>query len=66
VSNISVFEKNQAVFEKTARFSTFNSILHFGEFCWTRYFKFLNLILTQNLEIDSNFFRIFISKLLKI
>jgi hypothetical protein len=35
---------------------------YFAKFCRTRYFEFLNSILTKTFETNSNFFRIFISK----
>jgi hypothetical protein len=64
---------NHAVFEKTERFSIiFSRFLDYfslHELSMTQYFKFLNSVLTKNLEIGSSFFRIFIStffKLLKI
>jgi hypothetical protein len=46
-------------------FFAFHTILHFDEFCRMHYFKFLNSVLTKNLEIHSNFFRVFILKIPK-
>jgi hypothetical protein len=54
-----VFDETERVFDKTQWFSFFHdfyTILHFDEFCRTRYFDFLNSVLTKNLEMDSNFF----------
>jgi hypothetical protein len=48
------FEKDDQLLIKSSAFlfHDFYTILHFNEFCRTRYFKFFNLILTNNLEID--------------
>jgi hypothetical protein len=43
-------------------FHDFYNILNFDKFCRMRSFKFLNSVLIKNIEIDSSFFRIFISK----
>jgi hypothetical protein len=55
--------------ELTARFLSifffyvFYNILHFNEFCRTCCLKFLNPVLSKNLEIDSSFFRFFYLKI---
>jgi hypothetical protein len=61
-------DRNRVAFEKKNRaiffFSLdFYTILHFNEFCRMRYFEFFNLVLIQNLEIHSSFFRIFYFKI---
>jgi hypothetical protein len=42
-------------------FFYFYNILHFDEFCRTRYFEFLNSVLHKNLEVYSSFLDFFIS-----
>jgi hypothetical protein len=46
-------------------FSDFSNIVHLTEFCRTRYFEFLNSVLTKTIEIDSSFLEFFISKFYK-
>jgi hypothetical protein len=62
---------NQMVFKKTGGFlenqtvfffQDFFNIFQFAEFSRTRYFKFLNSVLTKHLEIDSSFFKIYYLK----
>jgi hypothetical protein len=53
------------IFTTFSFFYDFYNILHFDEFCRTCCFEFLNSVLTQNLEIDSSFLELFISKFLK-
>jgi hypothetical protein len=39
---------------------------HFAEFYRSRYFEFFNSVLTKNIAMDSNFFRIFYYKCFQI
>jgi hypothetical protein len=49
-------------------FLSFSNIFNFSDFCRICYFKFLNSVLTNNLEMDSSFFLKYLKnfKILKI
>jgi hypothetical protein len=51
-----IFDILNEIFDKPVLFfHNFYTILHFDEFCRTQCFKFLNLVLAKNLEIESSF-----------
>jgi hypothetical protein len=63
---LAINRQNEEVSERLSYFFCVFNSFDFVKFYSTRYFEFLNSILTKNLKMDSSFFRIFYFKNLQI